>query len=109
MSLSGLLSQTGTLKHYTYTEDSRGNKVRVQPPTSTVYQCRLEQTDSQEISVGQQTVISNMRLFLPPDAVVDSEDQWTQDGVTYELVGPPATEHDLSGPHHVVAHLRASA
>ena len=106
MSLAALLSQTSTVKKYTYSEDSLGNQVRVLLPTSTDYPCRLEQTDSQEITLGQQTEISNWRIFWPPEAIVDSEDEVVVEGVTFDVLGPPAIEHTPRGPHHQVARLR---
>lgn len=105
MSLLTLLGQTATVKHYAYTEDSLGNQTRG-APTSTDYPCRLEQTDSEEVRLGQQTEISNWRIFLPPEASVDSEDQVVVSAKTYEVIGPPAIEYTPSGPHHQVARLR---
>jgi hypothetical protein len=105
MSLAAMLSQTATVKHYTYTEDGRGNQVR-NVATSTDYPCRLEQTDSQEINTGQQTKISNWRIYLPPDASLDSEDQVVVAEKTYEVLGPPDILHTPRGPHHQAARLR---
>ena len=105
MSLGSMLTQSATLKTYVYTEDSLGNKIRG-TVTNLVIPCRLEMTDSQEVTFGGQTEVSNWRAFLPPDANVDAEHQLVIDGATYEVLGKPAPEVSPRGTHHNVVRLR---
>ena len=99
-----LFGQTATLKSYVYTEDSLGNKIRG-TVTNREITGRLEMTDSQEVTFGGQTEVSNWRWFTE-DSAIDAEHQLLIDGSTYEVLGKPAPEVSPRGTHHHVARLR---
>lgn len=109
MSLRALLSERGSvIPRVAGSADRRGNPVDAfDTANKRPYPCRLEQTDSEEIQVDRDTVISNWRLFLPPDAQISARDHWEQsDGRTFEVIGAPAIESTPRGPHHIEARLR---
>lgn len=116
MSLSSLLVQSATVERYTDTGNrDRNNNPEVEWIAVGTYACRLELTDPEELTVGRDTVISNMRVFLEPSAAgqVEALDRVTVEDVTYEVVGPPITHNvPRSGAavvHHVEARLKHAA
>lgn len=68
--------------------------------------CRIEQSDAEEITVGRTTEISTHVGFFPVGTALDASDRIAVDGVTYQLVGPPASVHAYAGEHHIEATLR---
>lgn len=106
MALLDMLSQTATVfTAGVATTDSEGN-VTDTFSAGTDYPARLEQTDSTEVTTGRTVVTSDWKLFLPATATVSALDRVEVDGVTFEVVGAPATHHTPRGAHHVTARLR---
>lgn len=106
MTLLGMLTQTATVVSFPMSAvDEYGNPV-AGPEVRTDYPARLEQTESTEVTRGRDTVISDWRLFLPADALVDAYDRVEIEGSTFEVAGRPAVEWAPRGPHHTVARLR---
>lgn len=68
----------------------------------------LEQTDSIEVQVDRDTVISNWLLVLPAGSVIDGGDQVITTDGTYEVIGRPARPWNprLRAEHHIEARLR---
>ncbi len=71
------------------------------------YPCWLEQTDTVEVTVGRDTVLSDWLLVLPPEALLDATDRIAVDGRSFEVVGHPATVNTPRGAHHIECRLRA--
>lgn len=104
MSLRGILGQTATIGHRAYDAvDSQGIPL---PGTTTWTDrpARLEQALSDVVRDGD-VVLSDYRLFLEPDATIDTLDPVIVDGITYEVAAPPIVERSPRGPHHLVVLL----
>lgn len=86
--------------------DSEGNPT-FGDPVVTTYPCRLEQTDSTEIVEGERRSVSNLLLFLPPEAADQSfEDTVDVDGRLYQVEGVPNVLRTPRGIHHIEARVR---
>lgn len=106
MTLQRLLGQTATLSKWTAgTEDVYGN-VTVTYTDGGVWPVRLEQTGGTETTVDEDTLISDWRLIGRADMPIGGRDRVTVDGITFEVVGPPAVQRTPRGPHHIEARLR---
>lgn len=67
---------------------------------------RLEQTASTEIHSGRDTQLSDWLLYAMPDAPLTGDSRVLCNGITYEVVGPPAiVTRPSTGPHHIEARL----
>lgn len=53
------------------------------------YRGELQQSSSTEQTVNRDTAVSDWLLWLPPDAVIDSDSQVQVDGQVFEVVGAP--------------------
>jgi hypothetical protein len=70
------------------------------------YRARLEHNDSLESNGDQLVVATRYRLILPPSAVIGAGDRVTdEDGITYEVDGPPLKQRTPRGVHHIDARL----
>ena len=100
------LFQSATVVHRSAqtTSDSEGNTV-FNAPASTTYPANLQQVTRTEIIEGERRAVSTLILFLPPTAVVVSEDQVVISGSTYQVEGPPNLLSTIRGPHHIEATL----
>lgn len=68
---------------------------------------RLEQTESTEVSVGESTIVSDWRAFLPSEVSVTHRDRLVDAyDRTFEVVGAPDTKETPRGPHHLSVRLR---
>jgi len=106
MSLTTLLTQTASVITIGPTGTDAYNVPTFGDTDSTDYPCRLQETAAAEVSVGRDTVIADLLLFLPPDAVITAADRVTVDGVTYEVLGVPNAVQGGVGVHHIEAHVR---
>lgn len=106
MSLALLLSQTATVVHVeSGTVDRYGDATSVE--TSRVhYAARVEQAASTETTEGRDTIVSDWRLYLPPDAVIGASDRVECSGNVFEVVGAPDAVRSPRGVHHIEARLR---
>lgn len=79
-------------------------------PTNTTERGLIQQTQSTEISVGRDTVVSDLVVLLPVDSVVTAYSRIISGGITYEVVGVPAV-YDTGSPglRHTEAHLVTAA
>lgn len=87
---SALLTQQVTIERRTFAdEDAYGNTTL---ETSATYTVRgyLEQTDSTEVTVGRETVVSNWRAVFPAGTSLDAGDRVVYAGQTFEVIGAPA-------------------
>lgn len=106
MSLESLLTQTVTvLDRSEGAVDDYGNPV-VTFSSGTDYLARLEQTAGTEITSGRETLVADWTLYLPPDAEIHGGSRVLADGVTFEVIGPPAKQRTPRGVHHIQANLR---
>jgi hypothetical protein len=107
MSLATLLSQTVTIVRSSQAAasvDAEGNSSVT--PASIQYAGLIQQQNTTEIRVGPDTFISNHRLFLAPDALVDQRDQVSEGGRTFEVIGMPDIVRTPRGAHHLEVNLR---
>lgn len=106
MSLLSLLGQTATVTPRSADiEDEYGDiTFALGPPVD--YPCRLEDTDSVEVTGGEDRVTTSARAFLPAAAEVSHLDTVSIDGRTFEVIGSPSMEVSPAGPHHQVVALR---
>jgi hypothetical protein len=107
LSLAGLLAQTWRVLPFSSSGiDQYGNPTTTfGPPVP--YPCRLEQLTEQEILLDRNLQIGDLRLFLPPGAVITGRDRGEDDeGRIYEVIGPPKLHRTPRGPHHIEAVLR---
>lgn len=104
---SSLLDQMATVRHFTVTEDAKGNPRRTLDTTQD-YPCRLDQSTTVEEVVRRDTVTVIKRIILPADAVISAADEVTVDEVTYVVEGAPDRLRAFGVVHHVEALLRAS-
>lgn len=105
MSLLGLLAETATVIRYAATTDRYGNTVPG-AETRTDYPARLEQLRTDELVRDRDTVITDWRAFLPPDADINAYDRIEARGHLFEVVGLPAQQHSPRGAHHLEVQLR---
>lgn len=106
MTVLGLLAQVATVTpRGDSTEDEYGDVTTVDG-TPVDYPCRLEQVTSVEDREGQNLVITEYALYLPPDAVIGARDKVTVDGVAFEVIRRPDVLRDRTTPHHIRADLR---
>lgn len=110
MSLASMLSERGTIHNLGTAGTDRYNQpIEAVTLVTADVPCRLEQTDSTEVTIGEATVISDWRLFLFPDAVISHADRFIDGSVpprTFEVVGAPNVHRTPRGPHHIEARLR---
>lgn len=108
MSLKRLFSQTATVVSTPFgpETDDYGNVVPG-AESRVEYPARLEETGSTEVTLDRDTVTSDWRVFLPPEAAISAYDRVEVDGEMYEVVGRPARLRTPRGVHHVEARLRA--
>src|SRR5437879_3855807 len=104
MSLERLLVKSATVLTRGPGSTSRNEYGRpiedtVDPQIAAKYPCWLEQTASQEIIVGRETVLADWLLILPPEAIIDATDQVVVDGQLFEVVGHPDDTPTPRGPH----------
>lgn len=109
MSLRRLLTQEATVVSRPFAGvDEYGNPT-MGPEVRVAYPARLEQTGSEEITTDRDTVISDWRIFFPPEAVISALDRVEVEGEAFEVVGRPARQRTPRGLHHVEARLRVVA
>lgn len=107
MSLRALLSQTVIVLRYSDTAETDGYGNLVPGWTSPrQYPGRLEPQAGSEVTTGSSVQVSDWKLYLPPEAVIEGRDRVQADGVTYEVVGPPARRRTPRGDHHVEVRLQ---
>jgi hypothetical protein len=106
VTLQSLMDQTATVLRSPDTVSERYNDPSGGTPIEAEYPCRLEQTTSQEITLGRATQISDWILFLPWNADLKADDVVRVGGLTYEVVGPPIQARTVGRVDHVEARLR---
>jgi len=78
--------------------DAEGN------PTATTTQvelmCRLAQSRTSDDETEGDRRATTLRLYLPPDVVLDGSDRVVKDGRTFEVEGSPYLARTPRGPHH---------
>lgn len=106
MSIRTQLRTPVTLLHPGWTTDRTNNDVADwTDPDEEETRGDLQQTDSTEVTVGRDTVVTNLRLFLRPEATPTERDRAVVNGVTYEVVGRPYKPRG----HHWELWVRESA
>jgi hypothetical protein len=76
------------------------------PADVALINARLEQTAATEIHSGRDTQLSDWLLYAMPDAPLSGDSRVFCNGITYEVVGPPAiVTRPTTGPHHIEARL----
>ena len=108
MTLANLLAERVVIEHRTAGAANRyGVPVDTVTSTTTDVPARLEQTDSLEVEVGETTVVSTWRIYLPADQTIGPRDRVINSaGVEFEVVGVPDVKSTPRGPHHIEARLR---
>lgn len=110
MTVSTLLSRTGTLVTVTETgpEDIYGNATEAETETTVRYELQQQQrSESNDPNAWQ---VGVWRLFLPAGTSVVGVDRFIDDeGVEYEFHGPPWAVHNprAGNKSHVEATVRA--
>ena len=74
--------------------------------TDTEYLGRLEQSTGREHNDSRAAQVGEWLLFLLADAVIDGNSRVVADGLTFEVIGPPAVQRTTRGEHHIEARLR---
>ena len=100
MSLLALLSETAAVVRYAATTDVHGNTVPG-AETRVSYPARFEQLAASEIIRDRDTVITDWRVFFPPDADITAYDRIEGRGHLFEVVGLPNQNQTPRGPHHL--------
>lgn len=107
VTLASLLTQTVTIVSAPAAPDDRGNLVRDWDTATRVdAAARLEPNVTSEVTDGRDSVLTDARLFLHPDAFITAYDRVEADGLTYEVVGTPGLQRMPRGPHHFEVDLR---
>lgn len=77
--------------------------------TTTTERGLIQQTQSTEVTVGRDTIVSDLLVILPVGSAVRSHSRVVQSGKTYEVVGTP-TVFDTGSPgvRHTEARLVTS-
>lgn len=107
MSFTSLLDRTASITRAAQlgTRD-RGGNLTWEDADPIEVPCRIEQTASEEITVGRTTEISTHTGFFPAGTAFDASDRIEVDGITYRLVGAPSSVHGYASEHHVEAKLQ---
>ncbi|BAC73227.1 hypothetical protein AQJ43_23745 [Streptomyces avermitilis] len=71
----------------------------------TTYRARVQFLSSTETEQQGDQVITDLEVFLPPEAVVTAVDQAEVDGVTYRVHGKPQVQRG-AGPIAQLDHMR---
>lgn len=111
MSLTSLLSELVTHEAIgDGTADRYGVPAEVVITSTPNVPARLEQLDATEVSIGEDTVVADWRIFLEPtftfsvrphrDRFIDSA------GRVFEVIGAPHLQRTPRGGHHFEARLR---
>ncbi len=105
--LRGFALQEADIYSHEITTDEYGNKVSGVTATPTgMYLGWLEQTTATEVTIGQDTQVSDWLLVLTdPAAVVTGRDEIEVEGARYKVVGRPDVKRTYRGPHHVEVRL----
>lgn len=106
MSLTTLLAQIATVITMGSTGHDAYNNPTFGETSRADYPCRIQETAATEIVIGRDTVVSDLILFLPPEAVISAVDRVVVDGVTYEVLGTPNPVWGGTGLDHIEAHVR---
>lgn len=74
--------------------------------TTTTERGLIQETQSTEVTVGRDTVVTDKVVLLPVGSTVTSQSRVVANGKTYEVVGDPAV-YDTGSPgvRHTEAHL----
>jgi len=104
--VSDVTVQTRTV---TASADAYGQPVVSWVPTTYPKACWLEETESVEIIVGRDTVISQWEATLGLEVVVGPLDRLQVSGFAslFEVVGDPIPAPTPRGVHHFAARLRS--
>ena len=110
MTLRRMLSQAVTIVRNSEgpAVDEYGNPKPGEAGRSTL-RGRLEPAGGEELTADRQTAIGEWRLFLGPDAdgLLDASDRIEADGLTFDVIAPPARFTDARGRlHHLEVRLR---
>lgn len=104
-----LLTQTVTVRPWAEGAEDRYGDAADGWGEGVDYPARLEQVDGSEVTEGREALVSDWRLFLPADAVIDGRSRVVDDHEpprTFEVVGSPSVERTPRRVSHVVARLR---
>ncbi|MFD8072158.1 hypothetical protein ACFV3E_05845 [Streptomyces sp. NPDC059718] len=71
----------------------------------TTYRGRVQQLSSTETEQQNNQIITDLEVFLPPEAVVTAVDRAEVDDVTYRVYGKPQV-HRGAGPIAQLDHIR---
>jgi hypothetical protein len=107
--LLSLLVRTATIVHRTQDgPPATANVPTWQEAPGLDVACYLEQTEAREITIGRETQIATHLLVVAPDVPLSGSDKVTVEGMTYEVLGPPAKVADpvLNVIDHLEANLR---
>lgn len=74
-------------------------------PAKATHPCRLQLSQGTEDVDGREVAIATGKLFLPPDAVVDTHKRAQVDGMTLEVVSVYPV-HEPQGLHHYEVQVR---
>jgi hypothetical protein len=110
VSIDDLLTQTATVTHKARTGAlDRYNVSAVEETTESGVPVLVQPTEPREVIVGRETYIIELRAFFMPDAVLDGSDEFTVNGHTYEVVGPPEAHphpRNAGATHHLEVDVR---
>lgn len=67
--------------------------------------CFWQPRSTSERTTGQDTVMINPWVSMPPSTDIRATSRVRFEGVTYEVVGEPALHHTPRGPHHFEVEL----
>lgn len=96
---------TGQVVPYTDGEQDDWGDVQPEAGRPRTYRGRKEQRTGSERTDSGDVQMSDVVLYLPPNAVVTGHDKWKDADGTYEVVGPP-TRHSPGPLSHVEVSLR---
>lgn len=106
MSLDLLMNQALFIATAPLVADEYQNQVRdwAHPALAGVFGL-VQPTESTEVTVDRNTVVSNWLLFLPVSASIDARARVTDGTTTWEVAGQPAVIRTPRGPHHIECRL----
>lgn len=88
MSLARLMTDTGTIvRAATATDRYNGTTLDWANATEVDTLCWLSEGGTQEVIDGRDTLVSDFKLYLPPEADITGRDRFRKDGVLYLVDG----------------------
>lgn len=96
---------TGTLQRATVSTDAYNNEVLTYTDLASIRSWLQQDTRTEPHTDGRDPLVQTM-LLVTNEEDIRGRDRYVQDGITYEVEGPPEKVYTPSGFHHSEATLR---